>query len=108
MLLTKSLEDGKALDITCIPLKGKTDIADFMIIASGTSSRHIHSMANQIGEKIALSGLTHFSTEGMSECQWVVVDSPYVVVHLFLPEIRTRYNLDKKCGAPIFQIHTKP
>ena len=99
LLLTKYLEDSKALNITCIPLKGKTDIADFMIIASGTSSRHIHAMANQIAEKLSLSGLTRFSTEGMSECNWVVVDNPYVVVHLFLPEMRSRYNLEKMWSA---------
>jgi ribosome-associated protein len=98
-LVTKSLEDSKAVDIICIPLKGKTDIADFMVIASGTSSRHIHAMANQLGEKISISGLTRFSTEGMGDCQWVLVDNPYVVVHLFMPEMRGRYNLEKMWSA---------
>lgn len=98
-LVTNSLADSKAVDVTCIPLKGKSDIADYMVIATGTSSRHIHAMANQLGQKIADSGLTRFSTEGMSECQWVVVDNPYVLVHLFMPETRSRYNLEKMWSA---------
>ncbi len=98
-LVTKSLDASKAVDITCIPLKGKSDLADYIVIASGTSSRHIHAMANQLGEKISNSGLTRFSTEGMGECQWVVVDTPYVMVHLFMPEMRSRYNLEKMWSA---------
>lgn len=98
-LITKSLKDGKANDVVCISLKGKSEIADYMIIASGTSSRHIHSLANQLGEKISISGLTRFSTEGMGDCQWVLVDNPYVVVHLFMPEMRGKYNLEKMWSA---------
>ena len=96
-LVTKSLEGDKAQGITCIPLKGKTDIADYMVIATGTSSRHISSMANHLAEK--MSGLTTFSTEGMGDCQWVVLDNPFVIVHLFMPEMRLTYNLEKMWSA---------
>ena len=98
-LITKSLEGDKAQDIICIPLKGKSDIADYMIIATGTSSRHISSMANHLAEKISGSGLSTFSTEGMGDSQWVVLDSPFVVVHLFIPEMRLMYNLEKMWSA---------
>ncbi len=103
-LIARSLEGDKAKEIICIPLTGKTDIADYMIIASGTSGRHISAMANHLGEKISSSGLTHFSTEGMSECQWVVLDNPFVVVHLFMPETRTMYNLEKMWSADFSEI----
>lgn len=103
-LVTQSLEGDKAGSIICIPLKGKTDIADYMIIASGTSSRHISAMANHLAEKISTSGLTTFSTEGMGDCQWVVFDNPYVVVHLFMPETRAMYNLEKMWSADFSQI----
>lgn len=107
-LITRSLDSDKAKELVCIPLKGKTDIADYMIIASGTSSRHIASMATHLAEKITASGLTQFSTEGMTDCQWVVVDNPFVVVHLFMPETRSLYNLEKMWSADFSESEPAP
>ena len=98
-LIERSLEDDKAQDISVIALRGKSDIADYMIIASGTSTRHIGAMAEHLARKIGESRLCTFSTEGMTQCNWVVVDTPYVVVHLFLPEMRGMYNLEKMWSA---------
>lgn len=99
-LVQRSLEDSKALDITVINLAGKSDVADYMVVATGTSTRHIGSMAEQLVQRLGESQLTTvISTEGMTQCSWVVVDTPFVVVHLFLPEVRTLYNLEKMWAA---------
>lgn len=99
-LVQRSLEDSKAVDITVINLAGKSDVADYMVVATGTSTRHIGSMAEQVVQRLGESKLTTvISTEGMTQCSWVVVDTPFVVVHLFLPEVRSLYNLEKMWNA---------
>jgi ribosome-associated protein len=93
-----SLEDDKAEEIAVIDLRGRTSIADHMVIASGRSTRQVGSMADHLQEKLKRAGLS-VSIEGMPQCDWVLVDAGDIIVHLFRPEIRTFYNLEKMWGA---------
>jgi ribosome-associated protein len=93
-LVCSLLEDGKAENIVAIELAGKSDVADYMIVASGTSSRHTSALASQILDK--LKGTDYvLSAEGMNEGNWVLLDIGGVVVHIFKPEMRAIYNLEK-------------
>lgn len=94
-LVCLCLEDGKALDVVSIDLKDKTDIADFMVIASGTSNRHTSSLAYKLIEKLKQSNSAVLSTEGMVQGDWVLVDTGDIVVHIFRQELREHYNLEK-------------
>jgi ribosome-associated protein len=89
------LEDAKAEDIIAINLDGKTAIADNMVVASGRSNRHVGAIADQLVEKLKEAGHRHIRVEGMDQCDWVLVDAVDVVVHLFRPEVRSFYNLEK-------------
>jgi ribosome-associated protein len=95
-----SLDHDKADDVVVIDLAGKTSIADYMIVASGTSKRHIAAMSDHILEKVKEIGATSIATEGTGYCDWVLIDSGDVVVHLFRPEIREFYALERLWGAP--------
>lgn len=86
------LEDYKAVDITVLTLAGQASFADYMIVASGTSTRHVASMGGAIDDRL---GKEVLGMEGRHEGEWVCVDMGAVVVHLFLPEKRTLYNLEK-------------
>lgn len=95
-LIQHSLEDGKAFDIVSIDLHGKSDIADTMIIASGTSTKHTSFLAQHLIE--ALKGENPSavrSVEGLNDGNWVLVDAGDVIVHIFRPEVRDVYNLEK-------------
>jgi len=98
--IEKILDEGKAEDIISIPLKGKSSLADYMIIASGTSTRHVTALSNQITSKLKIMGFKIFSTQGQRNGDWVLVDAGDVIVHLFRPEVRDFYNLDKMWLAP--------
>jgi len=87
-LVEKSLDDDKAQDIVVIDLAGKTDIADFMVIATGTSQRQVGAMAEHLRDRIKTQTLRSVSVEGESQCDWVLIDAGDVVVHLFRPEVR--------------------
>jgi ribosome-associated protein len=89
------LEDAKAEDIVAINLDGKTAIADNMVVASGRSNRHVGAIADQLVDKLKEAGHRHIRVEGMDQCDWVLVDAVDVVVHLFRPEVRSFYNLEK-------------
>lgn len=108
-LVTASLDDDKALDLAVIDLHGKTDIADHMVIASGTSERQVGAMADHLREKLKQSGLKGLNVEGMSSCDWVLIDAGDVIVHLFRPEVRDFYGLEKLwAGAPVQQEAAAP
>jgi ribosome-associated protein len=97
-----SLEDGKAENIVTIDLKGKTDIADYMIIASGTSTRHASFLAESLVQKIRnVEPASISAIEGMNEGNWVLVDAGDIIVHIFQPEYRTTYNLEKMWAVPL-------
>jgi ribosome silencing factor RsfS/YbeB/iojap len=95
-----SLDDDKAEDVTVIDLAGKTSIADYMVIASGTSSRHITAMADHLVEKLKKCGLTSIAVEGAAFGDWILLDAGDVVVHLFRPEVRSFYALERLWAAP--------
>ena len=98
--IEKILGDGKAEDIVSIPLEGKSSLADYMIIATGTSTRHVGALSNQISSKLKMMGFKIFSTQGQRNGDWVLVDVGDVIVHLFRQEVREFYNLDKMWLAP--------
>lgn len=78
-----------------IHLEGKSSIADYLIIASGNSQRQVGSMAELLREELKKKGLQNLHLEGIPQCDWVLLDAGDVIVHLFRPEIRTFYNLEK-------------
>ncbi len=94
-LVEKSLDDDKAEDIVVIDLAGKTDIADYMVIANGRSQRQVGTMADHLQQKLKAKGLKGVAAEGVPACDWVLIDAGDVIVHLFRPEVRDFYNLDK-------------
>jgi ribosome-associated protein len=94
-LILQSLDDDQAVETVSIPLAGKSSIADYMVIASGRSSRQVSSMAAKIAEKVkALSGHNP-KIEGLAAADWVLLDAGDVIVHLFRPEVRSFYNLER-------------
>ena len=93
-LIEKTLDDNKADDIVTIDLKGKTSIANYMVIASGTSNRHVASLADKLKYELKQKGYTATS-EGEEKANWVLIDAFDVIVHIFCPEVRDFYNLEK-------------
>lgn len=94
-----SLENGKAQDIQVIDLRGKTVFAEFMVIASGASSRHVNAMTKHLCEKIKAGGVRNVSIEGAETGGWVLIDAGDVIVHIFRPEVREYYGLEKMWGG---------
>ncbi len=94
-LVAASLDADKAIDVTVIDLAGKTDFADYMVIASGTSRRHVSTMAEHLRREMKSSGLKGVSFEGMAQCDWVLVDGGDQIDNLFRPEVREFYQLEK-------------
>ena len=94
-IVLAQLEDAKAEHIIAINLDGKTAIADNMVVASGRSNRHVGAIADQLVDKLKEAGHSHIRVEGMDQCDWVLVDAVDVVIHLFRPEVRSFYNLEK-------------
>lgn len=83
------------MDIQVIDLNGQSALADYIVVASGTSSRHIVSMSEKLKERLEARGTTGIRTEGVGQANWVVVDAGDVIVHLFRPEVREFYNIEK-------------
>ena len=94
-IVIKTLDINKAQDIVSIDLKDKSSMADFMIIASGTSSRHIQSLSEQVLEKLKNSGVKDSRIEGKDSSEWKLVDGIDLIVHIFHPEKRKFYELEK-------------
>ena len=93
-LVMQSLDDDQAQEVISIPLEGKSNIADYMIVASGRSSRQVASMAQKLAERIKKSG-RNARIEGLPSADWVLIDAEDVIVHLFRPEVRSFYNLER-------------
>ena len=91
----QSLDDDQAVELVSIPLTGKSSIADHMIIASGKSSRQVASMATKLAERIKQQFGKNVRIEGLPVADWVLIDADDVIVHLFRPEVRTFYNLER-------------
>ena len=93
--IVEKLDSNKALNIVTIDLEGKSSIADYMIIASGTSSRHIQALSEQVYEELKNNGITNCKIEGKDSNDWKLVDGIDLVVHIFNPEKRKFYELEK-------------
>jgi ribosome-associated protein len=94
-MILESLDDDQAIDVISIPLAGKSSIADFMVIASGRSTRQVASMASKLAEKVKAELHRSPRIEGLPTADWVLIDAGDVIVHLFRPEVRTFYNLER-------------
>ncbi|HEY3487727.1 MAG TPA: ribosome silencing factor [Gammaproteobacteria bacterium] len=94
-VVIKALEDLKALDLKILDVKEMTSVTDVMIIVSGTSTRHVKSLAASVAEKTAAAGHRPLGVEGEREGEWVLVDIGDIVVHIMLPQVRDFYNLEK-------------
>ena len=94
-LITTSLDDDKAENILTIPLQGKSAMADYMVVASGTSSRQVAAMAEHIEFKLKQNKIAILGLEGLRQADWVLIDANDVVVHLFRPEVREFYGLER-------------
>lgn len=97
-LVMQSLDDDQAQEIVSIPLAGKSSIADYMVIASGRSSRQVAAMAQKLAERIKHSTGRSARLEGLPTADWVLIDAGDVIVHLFRPEVRSFYNLERMWG----------
>ena len=94
-VVTNALSDMKALEIKVLDVRGLTDIADFMIIASGTSDRHVRSVAQRVVEKTKEAGFRPHGVEGQQDSDWVLIDLSEMIVHVMLPRVREFYGLEK-------------
>ena len=94
-VILNTLDSNKALDIVSIDLTCKSSIADYMIVASGTSSRHIQALSEQVLEKIKLNGIKNCKIEGTNSSDWKLIDGIDIIVHIFNPEKRKFYELEK-------------
>ena len=94
-LVLQSLDDDQAQEVVSIPLAGKSNIADHMVIASGRSTRQVASMAQKLSERIKRELGRSVRVEGLPVADWVLIDADDVIVHLFRPEVRTFYNLER-------------
>jgi len=97
-LVLQSLDDDQAQEVVSIPLEGKSSIADYMVIASGRSTRQVATMAQKLAERVKHGGYGHARIEGLPAADWVLIDAGDVVVHLFRPEVRSFYNLERMWG----------
>jgi len=100
-VIEESLEDDKAEDIIAIDLSGKTEIADYMIIASGRSQRHVAAIADHLVDRLERETGRSVRVEGGAQADWVLVDATDIIVHVFRPEVRSFYNLEKMWAVPL-------
>ena len=94
-LVLSHLDDDQAQDVVTIDLEGKSSIADYMVIASGRSTRQVAAIATKLAEKVKQAGFGPVKLEGLPAADWVLLDAGDVVVHLFRPEVRSFYNLER-------------
>jgi len=89
------LDDAKAEDTITIDLHGKTSISDYMVVTCGRSNRHVGAVADRVLDDLEQAGVPDLRVEGMPHCDWVLIDAGDVIVHVFRPEVRAFYNLEK-------------
>lgn len=99
-LIQAALDDDKAEEMVVIDISQKCSFADYMVVASGRSQRHVSSMASKLQDKLRSFGIGNLSLEGMESCEWVLLDAGDVIVHLFKPEAREFYNLERMWSIP--------
>lgn len=101
-----SLEDSKAENIVSIDIRGKSTLGDYMVVASGRSHRHVAAVAEHLLKALKDAGLGNARVEGLSGADWVLIDTGDVIVHVFRPEVREFYNLEKMWQAPDLEEET--
>ncbi|MBS3649841.1 ribosome silencing factor [Pseudaminobacter sp. 19-2017] len=101
-----SLEDSKAENIVSIDIQGKSSLGDHMVVASGRSHRHVSAVADQLLKALKDAGLGNARVEGLAAADWVLIDSGDIIVHIFRPEVREFYNLEKMWQAPDLEEET--
>ena len=94
-LILARLDDDKAQDVVFIDLKGKSAVADGLVVASGRSHRHVGAMADHLLRTLKEQGYGRARVEGLPHCDWVLIDTGDVIIHLFRPEVRSFYNIEK-------------
>jgi ribosome-associated protein len=94
-IITTALDEAKAEQVVAIDIKGKSSIGDYMVIASGRSDRHVGAIAEQLQHRLKEEGHGKARIEGDAHCDWVVIDIGDIIVHVFRPEVREFYNLEK-------------
>jgi ribosome-associated protein len=94
-VVLKSLDEAKAEDPTSIDISGKSSLGDHMVVASGRSQRHVGAIADRLLDDLRTAGCRDLRVEGMPHCDWVLVDAGDVIVHVFRPEVRAFYNIEK-------------
>lgn len=94
-LVEETLDDNKAEDVVVIRLAGKSAIADYMVIATGRSQRHVGAVADNVARRLKEEGYGHALIEGLPQADWVLLDAGDIVVHVFRPEVREFYRLEK-------------
>ncbi|MAE50423.1 MAG: ribosome silencing factor [Micavibrio sp.] len=94
-LIEQSLDADKAENIVTININEQTGLADYMIVASGTSSRHVNALAEKLRDRLNIRGIKDIKIEGLNQCDWVAMDCGDIIVHLFRPEVREFYNIEK-------------
>ena len=94
-LILSRLDDMKAEETVTIDLRGKSSITDYMVVTSGRANRHVGAIAENVAKGLKESGIASPHVEGMPNCDWVLIDSGDVIVHVFRPEVREFYNLEK-------------
>ncbi len=99
-LVLDTLADMKARDVSVMDVRGKTAVTDFMIVASGTSDRHVKAIAETVAFRAKDAGEAPLGTEGVNDGEWALVDLNGVVVHAMLPKVRDFYNLERLWSAP--------
>lgn len=99
-MVLASLEDSKAEDIVSIDIQGKSSLADYMIVASGRSHRHVAAVADHLLRALKDAGFGNARVEGLSAADWVLIDSGDIIIHIFRPEVREFYSIEKMWQAP--------
>jgi ribosome-associated protein len=101
-----SLEDSKAENIVSIDIQGKSSLGDYMVVASGRSHRHVAAVADQLLKTLKDAGYGNARVEGLAAADWVLVDAGDIIVHVFRPEVREFYNIEKMWQAPDLEEET--
>jgi len=97
--IVRWLDEAKGEGVVTIDLKGKSSIGDYMVIVTGRSDRHVGAIADQLQRKLKEKGLGRIRVEGLEACDWVLLDTGDIIVHIFRPEVREFYNLEKMWSA---------
>lgn len=99
-LIVDSLDQDKAEDINVIPLSDESALADYMIVASGRSTRQVVALADKLHDRLKARGVKNIRMEGKNEANWVILDAGDIIIHLFRPEVREYYSIEKMWSLP--------